>query len=128
MRASGLAMTKRAGNLDRHDGGTWRPGARLLARRACVRAFELGGQTLAFVVEGLGTKSMIARAVLEEQGDQPLRRRRLRHGGGDRQRPLLRRCAAGRGQRLLRHGQHRPGTADEPSDLGRSGRGLAAGV
>ena len=30
--------------------------------------FELGGQTLAFVVEGLGTKSMIARAVLEEQG------------------------------------------------------------
>jgi phosphoribosylformylglycinamidine cyclo-ligase len=30
--------------------------------------FELAGQTLAFVVEGLGTKSMIARAVLEEQG------------------------------------------------------------
>src|ERR1700722_3392770 len=30
--------------------------------------FELGGQTLAFVVEGLGTKSMIARAVLEGQG------------------------------------------------------------
>jgi phosphoribosylformylglycinamidine cyclo-ligase len=30
--------------------------------------FELGGQTLAFVVEGLGTKSIIARHVLEEQG------------------------------------------------------------
>ncbi len=31
-------------------------------------AFELAGQTLAFVVEGLGTKSIIARQVLEEQG------------------------------------------------------------
>lgn len=31
-------------------------------------AFELGGQTFAFVVEGLGTKSMIARQVLEGQG------------------------------------------------------------
>ena len=30
--------------------------------------FELAGQTLAFVVEGLGTKSIIARHVLEEQG------------------------------------------------------------
>jgi phosphoribosylformylglycinamidine cyclo-ligase len=30
--------------------------------------FELGGQTLAFVVEGLGTKSIIARHVLEGQG------------------------------------------------------------
>jgi phosphoribosylformylglycinamidine cyclo-ligase len=30
--------------------------------------FELGGQTLAFVVEGLGTKSIVARQVLEEQG------------------------------------------------------------
>jgi len=30
--------------------------------------FELGGQTLAFVVEGLGTKSMIARIVLEHHG------------------------------------------------------------
>ncbi len=30
--------------------------------------FSLGGQTLAIVVEGLGTKSMIARAVLETQG------------------------------------------------------------
>jgi len=30
--------------------------------------FELGGQTLAFVVEGLGTKSIIARAVLEQLG------------------------------------------------------------
>lgn len=31
-------------------------------------AFELGGRTLAFVVEGLGTKSIVARQVLEEQG------------------------------------------------------------
>jgi len=31
-------------------------------------AFELDGRTLAFVVEGLGTKSMIARQVLEQQG------------------------------------------------------------
>ncbi len=31
-------------------------------------AFELGSQTFAFVVEGLGTKSMIARQVLEGQG------------------------------------------------------------
>jgi phosphoribosylformylglycinamidine cyclo-ligase len=31
--------------------------------------FELGAQTLAFVVEGLGTKSIIARHVLEDQGD-----------------------------------------------------------
>jgi phosphoribosylformylglycinamidine cyclo-ligase len=30
--------------------------------------FELGGQTLAFVLEGLGTKSIIARQVLEELG------------------------------------------------------------
>src|ERR1700685_3126450 len=30
--------------------------------------FELGGRALAFVVEGLGTKSIIARHVLEEQG------------------------------------------------------------
>jgi phosphoribosylformylglycinamidine cyclo-ligase len=30
--------------------------------------FELGAQTLAFVVEGLGTKSVIARQVLEDQG------------------------------------------------------------
>jgi phosphoribosylformylglycinamidine cyclo-ligase len=30
--------------------------------------FELGGRALALVVEGLGTKSMIARRVLEEQG------------------------------------------------------------
>ena len=31
-------------------------------------AFELGDRTLAFVVEGLGTKSIIARQVLEQQG------------------------------------------------------------
>ncbi len=31
-------------------------------------AFELGSQTFAFVVEGLGTKSIVARHVLEGQG------------------------------------------------------------
>ena len=31
-------------------------------------AFELDGRTLAFVVEGLGTKSIVARQVLQEQG------------------------------------------------------------
>lgn len=31
-------------------------------------AFELDGRTLAFVVEGLGTKSIVARQVLEQQG------------------------------------------------------------
>jgi phosphoribosylformylglycinamidine cyclo-ligase len=31
-------------------------------------AFELGGRCFAFVIEGLGTKSVIARGVLEEQG------------------------------------------------------------
>jgi phosphoribosylformylglycinamidine cyclo-ligase len=31
-------------------------------------AFELGGRCFAFVIEGLGTKSVIARRVLEEQG------------------------------------------------------------
>jgi phosphoribosylformylglycinamidine cyclo-ligase len=31
-------------------------------------AFELDGRTLAFVVEGLGTKAMIARAVLDQSG------------------------------------------------------------
>jgi phosphoribosylformylglycinamidine cyclo-ligase len=31
-------------------------------------AFELDGRTLAFVVEGLGTKSIVARQLLEEQG------------------------------------------------------------
>ena len=64
--------------------------------------FELDGRAFAFVVEGLGTKSIIARHVLEEPGDQPLRRRRLRHGRGDPQRPLLCRRAAAGGQRLLR--------------------------
>jgi phosphoribosylformylglycinamidine cyclo-ligase len=32
-------------------------------------AFELNGQTLGFVLEGLGTKSVIARAVAQETGD-----------------------------------------------------------
>ncbi len=45
-------------------------GARALdaSRGEPAFAFELGAQTLAFVVEGLGTKSMIARQVLERQG------------------------------------------------------------
>ena len=45
-------------------------GARALedSRGEPAFAFELGGRTLALVVEGLGTKSIIARQVLEEQG------------------------------------------------------------
>jgi phosphoribosylformylglycinamidine cyclo-ligase len=45
-------------------------GARALdaSRGEPAFAFELDGRTLAFVVEGLGTKSIIARQVLEEQG------------------------------------------------------------
>ena len=54
--------------------------------------FESGGQTLAFVLECLGTKSLIARR-LERQLGAELRRRRLRHRRRGRQRPLLRRGA-----------------------------------
>jgi phosphoribosylformylglycinamidine cyclo-ligase len=45
-------------------------GARALdaSRGEPAFVFELDGRTLAFVVEGLGTKSVIARQVLEEQG------------------------------------------------------------
>ena len=45
-------------------------GARALdaSRGEPAFAFELDGRTLAFVVEGLGTKSIIARQVLAEQG------------------------------------------------------------
>jgi phosphoribosylformylglycinamidine cyclo-ligase len=46
-------------------------GARALdaSRGEPAFAFELGGRTLAFVVEGLGTKSVIARQVLERHGE-----------------------------------------------------------
>jgi phosphoribosylformylglycinamidine cyclo-ligase len=45
-------------------------GARALdaSRGEPAFAFELDGRTLAFVVEGLGTKSIVARQVLQEQG------------------------------------------------------------
>jgi len=45
-------------------------GARALdaSRGEPAFAFELDGRTLAFVVEGLGTKSIVARQVLEQQG------------------------------------------------------------
>ena len=45
-------------------------GARALddSRGEPAFVFELGGRTFAFVVEGLGTKSMIARQVLEQRG------------------------------------------------------------
>ena len=39
--------------------------------------FELGERTLALVLEGLGTKSLIARAVLEQQGLNRFLARRL---------------------------------------------------
>lgn len=46
-------------------------GARALdaSRGEPAFAFELDGRTLAFVIEGLGTKSMIARQVLERHGE-----------------------------------------------------------
>ncbi|MGH2871855.1 MAG: AIR synthase related protein, partial [Solirubrobacteraceae bacterium] len=46
------------------------PGARAIdaSRGEPAFVFELGGQTLAFVIEGLGTKSMIARAVQDSLG------------------------------------------------------------
>ena len=48
----------------------WRSGGRALdaSRGEPAFVFELDGRTLAFVVEGLGTKSIIARQVLERQG------------------------------------------------------------
>ncbi len=46
-------------------------GARALdaSRGEPAFAFEMGGQTFAFVVEGLGTKAMVARRVYEETGE-----------------------------------------------------------
>ena len=103
-------------------------GARALdaSRGEPAFVFELDGRAFAFVVEGLGTKSIIARQVLEAAADQPLRRRRLRHRRGDPQRPLLRRRAAARRQRLLRDG--RLGVVPRRRALGGAARGLAAGL
>ena len=64
--------------------------------------FELGGQTLAFVVEGLGTKSMIARAVLEQSGVNRFADVAYDTVAAIAQRPLLRRRAAAGRERLLR--------------------------
>ena len=72
---------------------------RAASRRSC--SSSTGARSRSWS-RGSGTKSMIARQVLEEPGRQPLRRRRLRHGRRDPQRPLLRRRAAARRQRLLR--------------------------
>jgi phosphoribosylformylglycinamidine cyclo-ligase len=48
-----------------------RPGGRAVdaSRGEPAFVFEFGGQTLALVLEGLGTKAMIARAVLDELGE-----------------------------------------------------------
>jgi phosphoribosylformylglycinamidine cyclo-ligase len=48
-----------------------RPGGRAIdaSRGEPAFVFEFAGQTLALVLEGLGTKAMIARAVLEELGE-----------------------------------------------------------
>jgi phosphoribosylformylglycinamidine cyclo-ligase len=50
---------------------TARPGGRAvdLSRGEPAFVFEFAGQTLALVLEGLGTKAMIARAVLEQLGE-----------------------------------------------------------
>ena len=106
-------------------GGEGRPRARRL-RGEPAFVFELGGQAFAFVVEGLGTKSIVARQVLEQPGDRPLRRRRLRHGRGDPQRPLLRRRAAAGGQRVLR--DRRLGVVPAARARRVAARGLAQGV
>ena len=99
-------------------------GARSTPRAASPRSCSSSAaQTLAFVVEGLGTKSIIARQVLEEQGDRPLRGCRLRHRRGDRERPLLRRRAAARGERVLR--DRRLGVVPATRALGVAARGLA---
>src|SRR4051794_41550730 len=42
------------------------------SRGASAFVFELGGQQLAFVVEGLGTKSILARQWLEPTGEDRL--------------------------------------------------------
>ena len=65
--------------------------------------FELGEQTLR--VRGGGPRHEVDHRAPRARGPggQPLRRRRLRHGRGDPQRPLLRGRAAARRQRLLRH-------------------------
>ena len=48
-----------------------RPGGRAIdaSRGEPAFVFDFGGQTLALVLEGLGTKAMIARAVLDELGE-----------------------------------------------------------
>jgi phosphoribosylformylglycinamidine cyclo-ligase len=48
-------------------------------------AFQVGSQKLAFVLEGLGTKSMIARRVCGRRRRWTVRRGCLRHGRSDRQ-------------------------------------------
>ena len=88
--------------------------------------FELGEQTLR--VRGRGPRHEVdhrpprARAA----GHQPLRRRRLRHGRGDPQRPLLRRRAAAGRQRVLR--DRRVGVVPAARALRGAAGGLAQGV
>src|SRR4051794_41855445 len=52
------------------------------SRGASAFVLELGGQQLAFVVEGLGTKSILARHWLEEAGGGPFPEGGLPGGGG----------------------------------------------
>jgi phosphoribosylformylglycinamidine cyclo-ligase len=56
-----IAALESSGQLQRHRGR-----AIDASRGESAFVFELGGQTLALVLEGLGTKSIIARAVAEE--------------------------------------------------------------
>ncbi len=71
-----------------------RAGVRLRARRPRVRVRRRGAR------DEVGHRPAGTRTA----GRRPLRRRRLRHGRGDPQRPLLRRRAAARRQRVLRDG------------------------
>ncbi len=113
--------------------GRRRPRARLLPRGAGVR---VRARRAGVRVRGGGAGHEVDRGApgARRPGDQPLRRRGLRHGRRDRQRPLLRRRAAARGQRLLRDrglgvvpAAERAGGAAGGLAQGLRGRGLRVG-
>src|SRR5688572_14436392 len=63
-RAALMQAQATSGLLARHGGRAFDE-----TRGEPAFAFEVGGQTFAFVLEGLGTKSIVARAMEEEQGE-----------------------------------------------------------
>ncbi len=94
------------------------------SRGASAFVLELGGQQLAFVVEGLGTKSILARHWLEQTGEDRFADVAHRRRGGDRERRGERWRAAGRRERLLRHGRLRLARRQHLDPV--AARGLAA--